>query len=192
MNAKVDLFLSKANKWQAEMTLLREIMFECNLREDFKWMHPCYTYQNNNIILIHGFKNYCALLFFKGVLLEDKAGILIKQTENVQDRRQIRFTNLDEISNSKSTIKEYILEAIQVEKSDLKVEFKKTADYNLPEELQKRFDADKNLRNAFAALTPGRQKGYLLFFSAAKQSKTRESRVDKYTPKIMAGKGLDE
>lgn len=192
MNSKVDLFLSKAKKWQEEMTLLREIILQCDLKEDYKWMHPCYTYENNNIVLIHGFKNYCALLFFKGVLLKDKDGILIQQTENVQDRRQIRFTNLEEIVKLKSTIKEYVLEAVKVEKMNLKVGFKKTSEYSVPEEFQKRFEENKKLREAFEGLTPGRQKGYLLYFSAAKQSKTRESRIDKYMQKILDGKGLDD
>lgn len=192
MNPKVDTFLSKAKKWREEMALLREIVLECQLNEDYKWMHPCYTYQNNNVVLIHGFKDYCALLFFKGVLINDKKGILIQQTENVQDRRQMRFKGLDEIVRLKSTIKGYINEAIKIEQSGLKVEFKKTSEFDMPEEFQKQLERDKKLKTAFDGLTPGRQRGYLLYFSSAKQPKTRESRIEKYIPKILVGKGLDD
>lgn len=192
MNPKVDTFLSKAKKWREEMALLREIVLECQLNEDYKWMHPCYTYQNNNVVLIHGFKDYCALLFFKGVLINDKKGMLIQQTENVQDRRQMRFKGLDEIVRLKSTIKGYINEAIKIEQSGLKVEFKKTSEFDMPEEFQKRLERDKKLKTAFDGLTPGRQRGYLLYFSSAKQPKTRESRIEKYIPKMLDGKGLDD
>lgn len=192
MNPKVDTFLSKAKKWREEMTLLREIVLECQLNEDYKWMHPCYTYQNNNVVLIHGFKDYCALLFFKGVLINDKKGMLIQQTENVQDRRQMRFKGLDEIVRFKSTIKGYINEAIKIEQSGLKVEFKKTSEFDMPQEFQKRLERDKKLKTAFDGLTPGRQRGYLLYFSSAKQPKTRESRIERYIPKILVGKGLDD
>jgi uncharacterized protein YdeI (YjbR/CyaY-like superfamily) len=192
MNPKVDLFLAKAKNWQAEMTLLREVILECELNEDYKWMHPCYTYQGSNIVLIHGFKNYFALLFFKGALINDKQGILIRQTENVQDRRQIRFSNPNEIVNLKSVIKDYIKEAIEIEKAGLKVAFKKTADFNMPEEFDLRLEMDKKLKTAFEGLTPGRQRGYLLYFSSAKQSKTRESRIEKNIPNILDGKGLDD
>jgi uncharacterized protein YdeI (YjbR/CyaY-like superfamily) len=192
MNPKVDLFLAKAKNWQAEMTLLREVILECELNEDYKWMHPCYTYQGSNIVLIHGFKNYFALLFFKGALINDKQGILIRQTENVQDRRQIRFSNPNEIVNLKSVIKDYIKEAIEIEKAGLKVAFKKTADFNMPEEFKLRLEMDKKLKTAFEGLTPGRQRGYLLYFSSAKQSKTRESRIEKNIPNILDGKGLDD
>jgi uncharacterized protein YdeI (YjbR/CyaY-like superfamily) len=192
MNPKVDLFLAKAKNWQAEMTLLREVILECELNEDYKWMHPCYTYQGSNIVLIHGFKNYFALLFFKGALINDKQGILIRQTENVQDRRQIRFSNLNEIVNLKSVIKDYIKEAIEIEKAGLKVAFKKTADFNMPEEFDLRLEMDKKLKTAFEGLTPGRQRGYLLYFSSAKQSKTRESRIEKNIPNILDGKGLED
>ena len=192
MNPKVDLFLAKAKSWQAEMTLLREVILECELNEDYKWMHPCYTYQGSNIVLIHGFKNYFALLFFKGALINDKQGILIRQTENVQDRRQIRFSNLNEIVNLKSVIKDYIKEAMEIEKAGLKVAFKKTADFNMPEEFKLRLEMDKKLKTAFEGLTPGRQRGYLLYFSSAKQSKTRESRIEKNIPNILDGKGLDD
>ena len=192
LNQKVDLFLEKAGKWQEEMNLLRSIILECNLEEDFKWMHPCYAYQGINVVLIHGFKDYCALLFFKGVLLKDKKGVLIQQTENVQNRRQIRFTGLTEIVELRATIKEYVLEAIDVEKSGLKVEFKKTTEFNIPEEFQHKLDENPALKVAFGALTPGRQRAYLLYFSAPKQSKTRESRVGKCVQDILNGKGLDD
>lgn len=192
MNSKVAQFLNKAKKWQDEMTLLREIIQECNLTEDFKWMHPCYTLDNANIVLIHGFKEYCALLFFKGVLLKDEKGILIQQTENVQDRRQLRFKSVKEIQNLESTIKEYIEEAIAIEKAGLKVVLKTTAEYNMPEEFQIVLEEMPELKTAFYKLTPGRQKAYLLYFSAAKQAKTREARIEKYIEKILDGKGLDD
>jgi uncharacterized protein YdeI (YjbR/CyaY-like superfamily) len=192
MNPKVDAFLSKAKKWQDEMTLLREIVLECDLNEDYKWMHPCYTYQDRNVVIIHGFKDYCALLLFKGVLLNDKHGMLIQQTENVQDRRQIRFKSLEEIVRLRSAIKYYIKEAILVEQSGLNVAFKKTSDFNMPAEFQNQLESNKNLKVAFDELTPGRQRGYLLYFSSAKQPKTRESRIEKYIPKILDGKGLDD
>ncbi|MGV3585834.1 MAG: YdeI/OmpD-associated family protein [Adhaeribacter sp.] len=192
MNPKVDIFLSKAKKWREEMFLLREIVLDCNLNEEIKWMHPCYTYQNNNIVLIHGFKDYCALLFFKGVLMNDKAGLLIQQTENVQDRRQMRFTSLEEIVKLKSIIKDYVKEAIKIEQAGVKVTFKKTAEFNRPEEFEKLLQSDKEIELAFNGLTPGRQRGYLLYFSSAKQPKTRESRIEKYIPKILAGKGLND
>lgn len=192
MNSKVAQFLNKAKKWQDEMTLLREIIQECNLTEDFKWMHPCYTLDNANIVLIHGFKEYCALLFFKGVLLKDEKGILIQQTENVQDRRQLRFKSVEEIQNLEATIKEYIEEAIAIEKAGLKVVLKTTAEYNIPEEFQIVLEEMPELKTAFYKLTPGRQKAYLLYFSAAKQAKTREARIEKYIEKILDGKGLDD
>ncbi|KAA5548252.1 YdeI/OmpD-associated family protein [Adhaeribacter rhizoryzae] len=192
MNPEVDMFLSKAKKWREEMFLLREIVLDCKLNEQIKWMHPCYTYQNNNIVLIHGFKDYCALLFFKGVLITDKAGLLIQQTENVQDRRQMRFTSLDDIVKLKTLIKDYVKEAIKIEQSGVKVAFKNTAEFNRPEEFEKLLQTDKEIELAFNSLTPGRQRGYLLYFSAAKQPKTRESRIEKYIPKILAGKGLDD
>lgn len=192
MNPKVDQFLSKAKKWQDEMTLLREMVLECNLEEDFKWMHPCYTLDNANIVLIHGFKEYCALLFFKGVLLKDEKGILIQQTENVQDRRQLRFQSVEEIQKLESVIKEYILEAIAIEKAGLKVVLKTTSEYKMPEEFQIVLEEMPELKTAFYKLTPGRQKAYLLYFSAAKQAKTREARIEKYIEKILTGKGLDD
>lgn len=192
MNTKVDKFLAGAKNWQAEMTLLREIVMECNLEEDYKWMHPCYSLNGANVVLIHQFKEYCALLFFKGVLMKDPDNILVQQTENVQDRRQIRFTTFEEIHNQRPIIKKYILEAVEVEKSGLKVEFKKTSEFNMPEEFQAKLDADERLNNAFYALTPGRQRAYLLYFSSAKQSATREARIEKYHSKIINGKGLDD
>jgi uncharacterized protein YdeI (YjbR/CyaY-like superfamily) len=192
MNPKVDQFLSKTKKWQDEMTLLREMVMECKLTEDFKWMHPCYTLDNANIVLIHGFKDYCALLFFKGVLMKDEKGILIQQTENVQDRRQLRFKNVEEIEKLESVIKEYIQEAIAIEKAGLKVVMKTTAEFNMPEEFQTVLEEMPELNKAFYALTPGRQKAYLLYFSSAKQAKTRETRIEKHIDKILNGKGLDD
>ena len=192
MNPKVIQFLSKAKKWQDEMTLLREIITECDLEEDFKWMHPCYTLNNANIVLIHGFKDYCALLFFKGVLMKDEKGILIQQTENVQDRRQLRFKNTAEIEKLESVIREYIQEAISIEKAGLKVVMKTTAQYQMPDEFQTVLEDMSELKKAFYSLTPGRQKAYLLYFSSAKQAKTREARIEKYIPKILDGKGLDD
>ncbi|MBU8678387.1 hypothetical protein EH2_03887 [Bacillus subtilis] len=191
-NPKVDEFLSKAKKWKEEFEKLRTIILDCELTEDFKWMHPCYTYHNKNIVLIHGFKEYCALLFHKGALLQDAHGILIQQTENVQAARQIRFTNVQEINELENILKAYIHEAIEVEKAGLKVEVNKNIELNIPEELQKKFDEIPALKIAFEALTPGRQRAYTLYFSQAKQSKTRESRVEKYVQKILDGKGLKD
>lgn len=188
----VDQFLERASKWQEEMSLLRNICLECELDEDFKWKHPCYTFQGKNIVIIHGFKEYCALLFHKGALLGDAENILIQQTENVQAARQIRFKNLKEVIALESIIKDYILEAIEVEKAGLKVDMKPTAAYEVPEELHLKFDEDRELEEAFKALTPGRQRGYLLYFSQAKQSKTRLSRIEKSRDKIMAGKGYND
>ncbi|MES2240908.1 MAG: YdeI/OmpD-associated family protein [Bacteroidota bacterium] len=189
---KVELFLEKEKKWKEEMKMLRSIVLQCGLDEDYKWMHPCYTFKGSNVVLIHQFKDYCALLFFKGVLLKDEENILIQQTENVQDRRQIRFTNLGEIVKMESILKKYIFEAIEVEKSGVKIEFKKTAEFNMPEEFEKQLAVDENLKTAFEGLTPGRQRGYLLYFSSAKQAKTREARIEKYLSKILEGKGLDD
>ncbi|MEC1431117.1 YdeI family protein [Bacillus subtilis] len=191
-NPKVDEFLSKAKKWKEEFEKLRTIILDCELTEDFKWMHPCYTYNNKNVVLIHGFKEYCALLFHKGALLQDTDGILIQQTENVQAARQIRFTNVQEINELENNLKAYIHEAIEVEKAGLKVEVNKNIELNIPEELQKKFDEIPALKIAFEALTPGRQRAYTLYFSQAKQSKTRESRVEKYVQKILDGKGLKD
>jgi uncharacterized protein YdeI (YjbR/CyaY-like superfamily) len=191
-NSKIDPFFGKAKKWKEEFEKLRDIVLDCELTEEFKWMHPCYTFQNKNIVLIHGFKEYCALLFHKGALLKDPHGILIQQTENVQAARQIRFTNVQEIVEMQLILKTYIDEAIEVEKAGLQVEFKKHAEYTIPEELQNKFVEIPDLKIAFEALTPGRQRAYIFHFSAPKQSKTRESRVEKYLPHILSGKGLDD
>lgn len=192
-NRKVDGFLKKAKQWKEEFETLRNIILDCDeLTEDIKWMHPCYMYDNKNIVLMHGFKEYCALLFHKGALLKDPHGILIQQTENVQAARQIRFSNLQEIVEKEPIIKAYILEAIEVEKAGLKVELKKTEEYEVPEELQNKFDEMPTLKTAFEELTPGRQRAYIFYFSGAKQSKTRVSRIEKYIPQILDGKGLND
>jgi uncharacterized protein YdeI (YjbR/CyaY-like superfamily) len=192
MNPKVDFYFNKAGKWQKEFEKLRSICLDCDLHEELKWGHPCYTFGKNNIVLIHGFKDYCALLFFKGALLKDTKGILVQQTENVQAARQIRFTALQEIVKMERTLKAYIFEAVEVEKAGLKVPMKKTKEFNVPEEFQSKLDNLAAVRKAFYALTPGRQRAYLLYFSSAKQSKTREARIDKYIPQILEGKGLDD
>ncbi|MET1179007.1 YdeI family protein [Peribacillus simplex] len=191
-NPKVDEFLGKSKKWQEEYETLRNIVLDCDLTEEFKWMHPCYTFEKKNIVLIHGFKEYCALLFHKGALLQDTHGILIQQTENVQGARQIRFTNVQEIVATESILKAYIHEAIEVEKAGLEVKFKDNTEFIVPEELQNKFDEIPALKNAFEALTPGRQRAYILHFSQPKQSKTRESRVEKCMQKILNGKGLKD
>ena len=192
MNPKVDEFLSKAKKWKEEFEKLRNIVLDCELTEEFKWMHPCYTFEKKNIVLIHGFKEYCALLFHKGALLKDAHGILIQQTENVQAARQIRFTNVQEIVEMETILKAYIYEAIEVEKAGLEVNFKKNTEFIIPEEFQNKFDEIPALKTAFEALTPGRQRAYILYFSAPKQSKTRESRVEKCMQQILNGKGLND
>ena len=192
MNPKVDWYFSKAEKWQAELQQLRIIVLDCGLNEELKWGVPCYTFQKSNIVLIHVFKEYCAVLFFKGALLNDTAGILIQQTENVQAARQMRFTNVREIIEIESILKTYIFEAIEVEKVGLTVDFKKTKEFIIPEEFQKKLDEIPTLKTAFEALTPGRQRAYILHFSASKQSKTRESRVEKCMPQILDGKGLND
>jgi uncharacterized protein YdeI (YjbR/CyaY-like superfamily) len=191
-NPKVDFYFDKNEKWQKEIEQLRTIVLDCGLMEELKWGCPCYVYHGNNIVLIHVFKEYCALLFFKGALLHDPNGILIQQTENVQSARQIRFTNLKEIVKQASTLKTYIYEAIEVEKAGLTVKLKKTKDFAVPEEFQNKLDKNKALKTAFEALTPGRQRAYLFYFSQAKQSKTRESRVEKYISQILSGKGLED
>lgn len=192
MNPKVDFFFTKAKKWKEEFEKLRTIILDCGLTEELKWGQPCYTFEKSNIVLMHGFKEYCALLFFKGALLKDKKGILIQQTENVQAARQIRFTNVREIVKMERVLKAYIYEAVEVEEAGLKVNFKKTADFKIPEELQNKLDKTPTLKKAFAALTPGRQRAYIFYFSSAKQSKTRASRVEKYVQKILDGKGIDD
>jgi uncharacterized protein YdeI (YjbR/CyaY-like superfamily) len=191
-NPKVDGFLTRTTQWKIEFEKLREIILDCNLTEELKWGVPCYTLQNENIVLIHGFKEYCAILFIKGVLLKDASGILIQQTENVQAARQIRFTNVQEIVEMESILKEYICEAIEIEKSGLQVEFKKTSEYVVPEELLNEFDKMPELKTAFEALTPGRQRAYIFYFSSAKQPKTRIARIEKYMEQILNGKGLDD
>lgn len=191
-NRKVDGFFKKAKKWQEEFETLRNIVLDCELTEDIKWMHPCYMFENKNIVLIHGFKEYCALLFHKGALLQDPHGILIQQTVNVQAARQIRFTNVQEIVEMETILKAYIYEAIEVEKAGLEVNYKKSTEFIIPEELQTKFDEIPALKTAFEALTPGRQRAYILYFSQAKQSKTRESRVEKCMQKILNGKGLND
>ncbi|SMG57731.1 YdeI/OmpD-associated family protein [Paenibacillus aquistagni] len=191
-NPKVDGFLRKAKKWKEEFEKLRAIVLDCGLTEDFKWMHPCYTFDNKNIVIIHGFKDYCALLFHKGALLQDPHGILIQQTENVQAARQIRFTHAQEIADMETILKNYILAAIEIEKAGLEVELKKTTEYAIPEELQHKFNELAGLKSAFEALTPGRQRAYLLHFSQPKQSKTRVSRIEKCVPQILDGKGLND
>ena len=192
MNPKVDEFLRKAKKWKEEYETLRNIVLDCELTEEFKWMHPCYTFEEKNIVLIHGFKEYCALLFIKGALLKDAHGILIQQTENVQAGRQIRFTNVQEIVDMETILKAYIHEAIEVEKAGLEVNFEKNTESIIPEELQNKFDEIPALKTAFEALTPGRQRAYILYFSAPKQSKTRESRIEKWLQQILNGKGLND
>jgi uncharacterized protein YdeI (YjbR/CyaY-like superfamily) len=192
MNPKVDFYFSKAKKWQKEIEKLRMITLDCGLDEELKWGVPCYTFQKSNIVLIHVFKEYCAVLFFKGALLNDTNGILVQQTKNVQAARQVRFANVREIVKMERVLKTYIYEAIEVEKAGLKVKLKKTAAYSIPEEFQKKLTKMPALKTAFEALTPGRQRGYLLYFSAPKQSKTRESRIEKYTKQILRGKGLND
>ena len=191
-NPKVDFFFNKAGKWHDEFEKMRAIALDCGLNEELKWGQPCYTLQKKNIVLIHGFKDYCAFLFFKGAVLHDAEGILVQQTENVQSARQIRFTNVREIAKMKPTLKAYIHEAIEVEKAGVKVNFKKTKEFSVPEEFQAELDELPALKTAFDALTPGRQRAYILYFSAPKQSKTRASRVEKYLPRILVGKGLDD
>ena len=192
MNPKVDAFLSKANKWQKEFEKLRTIVLDCGLTEELKWGQPCYTFQKRNVVLIHGFKEYCALLFFKGALLKDARGILIQQTENVQAARQIRFTNLREIVDKGPILKAYIHEAVEVEQAGLKVKLKKTSDFTVPVEFQNKLNKIPALKAAFNALTPGRQRAYLFYFAQPKQSRTREARVERYVPQILKGKGLND
>jgi uncharacterized protein YdeI (YjbR/CyaY-like superfamily) len=191
-NLKVDGFLRKCNQWREEMQKLRTIALDRQLTEEMKWGKPCYTFEKGNIVLIHGFKEYCALLFFKGALLKDADRIFVQQTENVQAARQIRFTNIRQIAGMERVLKAYIDEAVGVEKLGLKVSLKKTAEFRIPEEFENKLDEMPALKAAFAALTPGRQRAYLLYFSGAKQSKTRESRIEKCCPQIVDGKGLDD
>ena len=192
MNPKVDWYFNKPSPWQEAFNVLRTIALETDLDEELKWGHPCYTYQKKNVFLIHGFKDYCALLFHKGALLKDDAGILIQQTENVQSARQIRFTSTKEIKKLAPVLKAYIHNAIEVQKAGAKVPMKKTKEFDMPEEFANALKEMPELRKAFYALTPGRQRGYLLHFSSAKQSKTREARIEKNVDRILAGKGLDD
>ncbi len=192
MNPTVDFFFNKAEKWQGEFKELRKIILDCQLTEELKWGVPCYTLENKNILLIHGFKNYCAILFIKGALLQDAMGILIQQTKNVQAARQIRFTNVDEIVEMEPILKAYINEAIEVEKTGLQVNYKKTEEFVIPKEFQIQLDEIPALKTAFQALTPGRQRAYIFYFSAPKQSKTREARVEKSKQQILDGKGLND
>ncbi|NVM64700.1 uncharacterized protein YdeI (YjbR/CyaY-like superfamily) [Mucilaginibacter sp. SG538B] len=192
MNPKVDFYFNKAGKWQEEVEQLRSIVLDCGLTEELKWGCPCYTFRESNIVLIHVFKEYCALLFFKGALLSDTHNILIQQTENVQAARQIRFTNAGEIAGQRSILKAYIYEAIEVEKTGLKVNLKQTEDFAVAQEFQQKLNTIPALKTAFEALTPGRQKAYLLHFSQPKQTSTREARVEKWMPQILNGKGLND
>ena len=192
MNPKVDWFFDKDTKWKKEYQELRKIVLEYTLKEELKWGVPCYTHNKSNILLIHGFKNYCALLFPKGVLLKDTNNILIQQTKNVQSARQLRFTNLQEIVDLKPIIKAYIFEAVEIEKAGLEVKMKKTSELEMPDEFKKALNENSDLKSAFESLTPGRQRGYLLYFSQPKQSKTRTARIDKYMKHILDGKGLND
>jgi uncharacterized protein YdeI (YjbR/CyaY-like superfamily) len=192
VNPKVDAFVSRAGQWQAEYKQLRKIILDCGLTEELKWGVPCYTFQNKNIVLMHGFKEYCAILFPKGALLKDAQHILVIQTENVQAARQVRFRNVGETTRLAATLKDYIREAIEAEKAGLKVEFKKTAEFDMPEEFRVKLTEDPSLKEAFESLTPGRQRAYLLYFSSPKQSKTRVARIEKYLPQILDGLGLND
>lgn len=191
-NPKVDAYLSKIKTWKEESVKLREIILDCDLTEDYKWMHPCYTVNGKNVVLIHGFKEYCAIMFLKGSLLKDPHGILIQQTNNVQGGRQIRFTNLEQIIEQEEILKAYIREAIEVEQAGLKIEKKEVEQFAVLEELQQQFDANPAFQAAFEALTPGRQRAYLYHFSQPKQSKTKTSRIEKCMQPIMEGKGLND
>lgn len=192
MNPKVNFFFEKATQWKEEFEKLRTIALSTELVEDLKWGCPCYTYEGKNIFLIHGFKEYCALLFFKGTLMKDPDHILIQQTENVQAARQIRFTDVEQINDLEDILRQYMFEAVEIEESGAKVEMKKTKEFEIAEEFKEKLDQNPALQKAFKALTPGRQRAYLLHFSSAKQSKTRESRIEKCIPQIMDGIGLND
>ena len=192
INPQVNWFFNKQGKWQEAFQELREIILECGLKEELKWGCPCYTHQKSNIVLIHGFKDYCALLFMQGALLKDPKKIMVQQTKNVQSARQIRFSGIEDILKNKATIKAYVKEAVKNDKAGLKVEMKATTEYEIPEEFQTAIGEMPELKAAFYKLTPGRQRAYLLHFASAKQSKTRMDRVEKYIPKILDGKGLDD
>ena len=191
-NPKVDEFIRRAKKWREEYEALREIVLGCDLSEEFKWMHPCYSLDGHNVVLIHGFKEYCAILFPKGALLTDAHGVLVQQTENVQAARQIRFRGLEEIVALEPVVEAYVREAIEIERAGLEVPLKNTSEYLVPDELQRMFEVDPAFKSAFEALTPGRQRGYILHFSAPKQAKTRQARIEKYQERIFAGKGLND
>jgi uncharacterized protein YdeI (YjbR/CyaY-like superfamily) len=192
MNPRVDFFFTKNTKWQEEFGLLRSIALDCGLNEELKWGQPCYSLEDRNIVLIHGFKDYCAYLFFKGALMKDPKNILIQQTENVQAARQVRFRSSAEVNKLKPVLKSYIRAAIELENSGAKVEFKQTREFPVPDEFKSKLKRMPALKTAFEALTPGRQRGYLLYFSSAKQAKTREARVEKYVKQILRGKGMDD
>ena len=192
MNPKVDAYISRSARWAEEVTALREIVLDCKLDEELKWGVPCYTWGGTNIVLIHTFKEYCALLFFKGALLKDPKGILVQQTKNVQSARQVRFTDAGQVDALKTVLKSMIREALKIEKAGLSVAFKKTVEFDVPEEFQHKLDGTPGLKKAFHALTPGRQRAYLLHFADAKQAKTRAARVEKCTPRILEGMGLDD
>ena len=192
MNPKVDTYLENVTKWKEEQEFLRKICLDSGLKEDFKWMHPCYTYNKKNIVLIHGFKEYCALLFYKGALLRDTEKLLVRQSENVQSGRQIRVGSVAEILNLQPVLRRYIYEAVEVEKAGLKVELKRTSEFDIPAELRIKFEEAPDFKNAFNALTPGRQRGYLLYFAKAKQAKTRNERIEKYVKRIFDGKGFHD
>lgn len=192
MNPSVDWFFKKSTPWQEAYAELRNLLLDCKLTEELKWGCPCYTNGNSNIVLIHGFKEYCALLFMQGALLKDPQKILVQQTKNVQAARQIRFTSAEEIWKNRAVIKSYVKEAIQLDKAGAKVELKKTTAFEVPSEFKKAMQQMPELKKAFQSLTPGRQRGYLLYFASAKQAKTREARIEKYIPKIMDGKGLED
>ena len=191
-NPKVDFYFEKSEKWKAEIEQMREIVLDCHLSEELKWGCPCYIFDNANIVLIHSFKEYCAFFFFKGALMKDPDNILIQQSENVQAARQVRFANVQDILSKREILKKYIFEAAEIEKSGRKVELKKVSEFEIAEELQSKFDVDSDFKKAFYALTPGRQRAYLLHFSQPKQSKTRESRVEKNISRILEGKGLND
>jgi len=191
-NPKIDKFLKNTIQWRDEFTLLRSIILDCDLNEELKWGVPCYTFDDKNIVLIHGFKKYCAILFIKGALLQDPESILIQQTKNVQAARQIRFTNIKQINNLRSIIQKYIYQAIEIEKAGLEVNFKKDNLDSLPDELISAFKTNQSLKDAFEELTPGRQRAYILYFTQPKQTKTKIARIEKWIPQIIAGKGLND
>lgn len=192
MDPRVDEFLSKAKKWQEEIEKLRKIALDCQLNEEFKWGKPCYSLKKSNVAIIFGFKEYCAIGFFKGTLLKDESRILVGPGDNSQAMRQIRFTSVEDIVSMEPIIREFINEAIEIEKAGLKVNFRKTADYYIPDEFQQKMDDIPALKTAFNELTPGRQRAYLLHFSQPKQSATRTSRIEKYIQKILFGKGMND